>query len=223
MINPHDPTKPGGYTDWKDHAQKYGDWGGFQNTTHFGSAKPFTLPPAQNPTYGSSGNTSLGSTVPYSSPNSITGTPSIASGGVSYGRRSSGAGLLDDLHPFKWAMAGCVIGLLACFLSQRNAPDYAGAAIAGLVGFPLLALGLRIATLLLMGLVWLFQLALKVAVVLGIIWIGWSLIQKAPRAVLVSPPAPGATPGWHSREWAGPNAAVSPVPRAILINPYPKH
>lgn len=120
-------------------------------------------------------------------------------------------------------MAGCVIGLLACLLSQRNDSNYAGAAIAGLVGFPLLALGLRITTLVLMGLVWLFQLALKVAVVLGIIWIGWSLIQTAPRAVLVLPPAPSATPGWHSREWAGPNAAVSPVPRAILINPYPKH
>ena len=92
MINPHDPCKPGGYTDWKDHAQKYGDWGGFQNTSHFGSAKPFTLPPAQNPTYGSSGNTS---------PSSITGTPSIASGGVSYGRRSSGCRTFGRLAPIE--------------------------------------------------------------------------------------------------------------------------
>ena len=126
--NPFDPTKPGEYNDWKYHGQKYGNWGGFENTTHYQSAKPFSSP---NPSRGifDSG-TQNGSTFSNAQPTSFfrpaaASSPGRYTGSGTYSGNGS-SGLLGKIMGFG-VLALILIGIFGSSKKDKTTTDSSSA------------------------------------------------------------------------------------------------
>jgi hypothetical protein len=104
--NPHDPNKPGGYTDWKLHGEKYGNYG--SSLGQHGTS-PISKPNAVTPF--SSSSSSASSPVSSFASKVFTGGGSYSDAGSYLGGRSSGSSgsLIGGFFGSLWSLAKTMI------------------------------------------------------------------------------------------------------------------
>ena len=119
--NNHDPNKPGGYSDWKLHGEKHGNWGSSWGQHGVGSGSTGWSSPRSSSSQSSSSGTS------WFSPSSFTPGAIVGGGFGGAGRYVAGGGLVSRLLKLVF-VASMLYGAYDSFAHHAGVGETAGRA-----------------------------------------------------------------------------------------------